>query len=420
MLRRLLAATLLLATPGVASAQQGEPAVAAAPRGGPERVPPLGRAIALARERAASVVAARGQLGVARAAHVGARLSSLQNPYFEILAQRGTSGTQDLAISGTAWLPLEVSGQRDRRIAEADALVAWQTESVEAARAAAAADALRAYGNVSTAQARVKTLMDALSASRDEARIHKERVDAKDSTMSDLTLAQVEVARNAVALGEAKSDLARALSELARATGAPAYTAGDDLELRPPPPRLQDESGAERTAERSPLVTPLAREAEVHARVRDRFDREGSPPVSLMVTAGRGDLGETRYGAGVAFTWAATRRNQGEQARADSERARVLSEASARKQAIAAALRGIVAERAVIAETMDELSALGMPAAEASVSAAQALYKAGKGELLRVFSARRDLVQLRVRLIELASREWSLAADAAALTGDAP
>jgi cobalt-zinc-cadmium efflux system outer membrane protein len=55
-----------------------------------------------------------------------------------------------------------------------------------------------------------------------------------------------------------------------------------------------------------------------------------------------------------------------------------------------------------------------------AVEAAVQVQKAGKGELLRVLTARRDLALLRTRRLEMIRREWGIVSQAAALTGDLP
>lgn len=387
---------------------------------GAEPVPELARVLSLSRERAPSIARARGQAAAARAGYDGARLSPVANPYVEVQAQRGSAGaTRDVALQASLWLPVEVGGQRGRRVAEVDAQVAMADESLAASRAIAMADAVRAFGQVSTGVARVKALEESLVTSKDEARIYEERVAAKDSTVADLRLAELEVARNTVALLEARADLARALAELARATGAAEYAPTDGLPLRPPT-APQRGPQIDRALAGSPMVTVLDREAIYFSRVRDRQAREAQVPLNLILLGGRGDLGEARVGLGLSWTLPTFRANQGERARAEADRVRALSERDAQRRGLDATLRGLSAERAEVAKAIEVMAGAGVKSAEDSVDAAVALHRAGKGEVLRVFSARRDLVAARTRVLELVRREWQLAAEAVMLTGEAP
>ncbi len=393
---------------------------AAARADGAEAVPTLARVVELARERAPELARARGDVNAARAGYQGARLSQVANPYLEVQAQHGRNGaTRDVAVQASLWVPVEVSGQRGRRIAEIDAQVAYADESLAATRAAAMSEAVRAFGQVTTGTARVKALESSLVTWEEQAKIFEERVAVKDSTIADLRFAELEVARNKVALLEARADLARALADLARATGVAEYAPTDGLPLRPP---SAPERGPqiERALAKSPIVTVLDREAIYFSRVRDRQAREAQVPLNLILIGGRGDLGETRLGLGISWTLPTFRVNQTERARADADRLRALSTRDAQRRSIDATLRGVSSERVELSKAIDVMSDAGVKAAEASVEAAVALHRAGKGEVLRVFTARRDLVAARTRVAELALREWQLAAEAVLLTGEAP
>jgi hypothetical protein len=113
--------------------------------------------MSMAREQAPSVALARAEIGVGRAGYAGARLSPLANPYLEMIAQRGSMGTKDVAIQTQLFVPVEISGQRSRRIAETDALVAWQEANLGVSRAGASGEAVRAYGSAVVAAGRVRT-----------------------------------------------------------------------------------------------------------------------------------------------------------------------------------------------------------------------------------------------------------------------
>src|SRR5689334_12942331 len=71
-------------------------------------LPPLNAVVALARERAVSVVEAQREVAVANAGYAGARLSPLTNPYAEVFADRRLNGTGDVAVQGSVWFPVEV------------------------------------------------------------------------------------------------------------------------------------------------------------------------------------------------------------------------------------------------------------------------------------------------------------------------
>ena len=170
----------------------------------------------------------------------------------------------------------------------------------------------------------------------------------------------------------------------------------------------------------SPLVSALLREAGYLAALEDREAVEAHAPVNLIVSAGQGADGGARVGGGLAWTFPFLRRNQGARARARAERERSLAVASAVRRELMANLRGLTRERAQVLSALAELRLHGEPAAQAAVDAALAIERAGKGELLHVVTARRDLVSVRASGLALQEREWDLLARLVSLTGRNP
>lgn len=386
------------------------------PDGPGAAVPSLARVMELARARAPAVSVAGAEVEVGRASLVGARLLPLDNPYLEVFADRGTQGaTRDITVQSNLWLPVEVSGQRERREAEASALVAWRRAEVGSARAAALAGAVRAYGQLAVAEARIRTLAELADVAREEAAYYQGRLDAGDVTIADAQLAELELAKHRVALAEGRADRVRALTALGLATGA-TYTDGPSGGPEPPPPR----GAPAPNAGALPAVKVSEAQARYHAREKDRQAVEAHTPLNLILSMGRGDLGELRVGGGVAWTFPVLRRNQGEQARAEANRRKALLERDLKKKVAATTVAGLTRERAQVRKAIEAITKVAEPAAQAAVDAAVATQQAGKGDLLRVLSARRDLALLKARRLELLQREWNLVGDLVAITGDLP
>ncbi len=411
----LAAAALATGLSGVATAKERDPVEAPADEGSPT----LGRVMTLAKQNAPAVLVARAEINVARSAYAGARLPPLGNPYLEVVANRGMMGaTKDVSLQGTLFMPIEFTGQRGKRIAEADALVALSEASLEAARAGVLADSVRAFGAAAVASARVRTFEGIVAVSKAEAEVYKARLDAGDATEQDEKLAKLELARNTVLLEEAKADVTRALTDLARLTAA-RWSAAPDASLAEPPPLPAPPPADKLAANKSPLVLVPAKEADLHARIRDRHKAEAWPPFSLLLQAGRGDLGEARFGGGIGFTFPLARANQAEIAKAEADKARALLERDVRTRVIAVTLAGLAAERAQVKKALTELNT-AEPAAQAALDAAIATLRSGKGETLRVLTARRDLALLKVRRLDLYLREWGILSEIVALTGALP
>lgn len=420
-MKRVFFALSLLGTLGLARSAGAEteparsPVVAERAR---EPLPSLARVIALARERAPSVVVGRAELGVARSAFSGARLAPVTNPSVSVLFDKGTMrATKDVTVSGTLVLPVEVSGQRSTRIAEAEALVDLQSAELESKKALATAEAVRLYGVVAESAERKRVLDGIVAVAGREAEVYRARLSSGDATETDAQLARVELAKNVVLAREARADLERALAELERLVGK-RFEAPDGAAVEPPPPaRLAVAAGSPAS---SPFVRALEKEAAYHAKAKERASREAFAPLDFIITAGRGDLGEARFGGGLAWSLPVARRNQAEQARADASRVRADVEKEQRSRFVALALSALAQERAEVREASELLASEALPAAQASVDAAIATVGAGKGELLRVLTARRDLASIELRRVELLAREWSIVSDTVALTGELP
>lgn len=384
-----------------------------------EAFPTLARAVELARERAPEAVSRAALVDVARAGLVGARLPALDNPYLEVFSDRGLeqNATRDVTLAANLWLPVELAGQRGKRIAEVDALVRWQGASSGAAKARAAGEAVRAYGAAVVAGARVRAYEDIVAVAKAEASVYEARLAAGDATLYDERLARLELARTSVLLVESRAELSRALGALGALTQTSFERPLAGASIEPPQPKKLD---PERAAKVAPEVETSKHEAAYFARASERARAEAYPALNLIVSAGRGDLGEARVGGGVAWTFPMLRRNQGEVARSKAESARAGLEGRAKQGAIAAVLLALDDERSHVREASGRVERDSFPAASASLEAATQTQSAGKGESLRVLTARRDLILVRMRKLDLAAREWELLAAQVALSGALP
>jgi cobalt-zinc-cadmium efflux system outer membrane protein len=314
-----------------------------------------------------------------------------------------------------------VSGQRSRRLAENDRLREWRGAELMEASVDSAATMVGRYGRAVVAAERTRFLETIVEISRQEASLYGARLAAADVTVRDAKLAGVDLSRNRMALGAARSDLARALADVARLLGGP-------LELAPPVADMPSPSGPwelaarepQRILDQNPRLLALSREAEYFRTQAARESVEGHAPLNLILSAGEGADGSARLGGGLAWTFPLLRRNQGEQARAFAERERALDVADGLRRELLAALRGLVEERTQVRRALEELKEHGEPDAEAALEAARSTERAGKGDLLHVVSARRDLVSVRASGLDLEQREWSLLAELVSMSGRIP
>ena len=418
-----LAAFIVLTALLVVTVGEGGRVAAAEHPIAPTDFPSLQWVLRTASERAPEVIAGRGALEAANATMTGARLSPFTNPYVEVFADRRASASRvgpGTILQSNLWIPVEISGQRDRRVAESEALSTWKRTELQAATALSTGRALAAYGSVVIAAERIRVLTAVLAASKDEATYYEGRFQHGDATVRDAKLAAVEVARNSVALQQARADLTRALVGLATLLGAPSIPApreGTPLPTKPPWPRV---TSWEQLAVRAPLVVAAEREAGYFDRLEHREGVEAHSPFNLIVSAARDEVGAARFGGGLAWALPTFRRNQGERARARAEQRRALEQRQIDEVRTYATLRGLAEERRQVEEAVVDLRERGEPAAEAALEAALGLHRAGKGDLLHVLTARRDLALMKVGGLSLVLREWTLAAEFVTLTGEMP
>jgi hypothetical protein len=212
-------------------------------------------------------------------------------------------------------------------------------------------------------------------------------------------------------LEEGRAELTRALAELERLTGEAYVTPPSALERVPPIDLPAAVEGA-------PALAVSRAEATYYARAKERARREGiAGAPSLMLNAGRDELGGARVGAGLAYALPVPRRNQGEQARADAERARAATEEQLNRRVLGARLRGLVKELDRVRGALRVLGVEAEPAAVAAVEAAQEMQRAGKSDLIPVLVSRRELGLLRLRRLDLVLREWTIVSELTAITG---
>ncbi|MDX2021197.1 MAG: TolC family protein [Deltaproteobacteria bacterium] len=401
----------------------GKLAVAAPlpPQPAPQEFPPLSWVLETARKRAPDVVSQQGALRVAEATMVGARLIQLGNPYLEVFADRRSSGGAGLNLQANLWLPLDLSGQRGRRVSESEALTSWQRTGLQASVAIAEGKALATYGAIMVAMERARFLSALVRAAKDEASYYEGRFEHGDATVREAKLAAVEVVRNTVALEEVRADLTRALTELATLLGVPRLPDPTGALQSPPSQVWADvEATAAELAAKSPAVLAAAQEADYFHAVRRRQAVEAHAPVNFILSAGRGEMGDALIGGGLSWTFPALRRNQGEQAQATAQQNRALAERQVNEVRTYATLRGIAEEHTEVQKALHDIQQNGEPAAQAALDASIALHRAGKGDLLFILSARRDLALMNASALLLVLREWNLLADFVALTGKTP
>ena len=399
-------------------AHAAEPATTERVDANAPEVPTLERVLALAMSRAPELRISQSTVEASRSSLVGARLWPVQNPYVEVVATRGFGGLgQGTNLTGTAWLPFEISGQRGRRIDEAESLIGMKVADLERTRANVRAAAVRYWGRALVESARIQTLTQIEASAEAEAKAFRARRDVGDATERDAQLAEVERARHGVLIEEARATLDGAMGGLTRLTGRK-WLVPQALKVHPP---LKIENlRASIAAAQSPLVQAPRIESNFYAKVDARLARDATGPLSVIVTGGRGEVGETLLGAGLGWSFPTFRRFQGERARAQAEQQRSLFESGVIRKDIETQLETIIREITGTRRALAVLENQALPAARAARQAAEGMFRFGKIDMLGLLVSRRDEALLQLSRLDLAEQEWNLAAVWAELTGEVP
>lgn len=386
--------------------------------------PTLEVAIQKAREHALIVAEAQGELGVANAQLVGAKVSSLANPYSEIQVDRPFSDgprnapPQVQALSFT-YFPLDIAGQRGKRIAEAEQLIGWKKMGLVNAAALATGDVVSAYGEYVISSSRVTQAEAGEVTAREEAKYFEGKFAAKDTTLYEKSIADAEVARWVQAKAEAELRASQSRARFMQLTGDPGERPPEAVSVLPPNLRgTWDDALIAKAVDRAPLVANLVAERQYWDASIARYEREKIPPVSFEVIAGRGGNGELRLGGGAVITLPITRRYQGEIARAEHGRLHAMRHLDLYRNVVRARL--VAARDAIgsVQKALEELDKNGIPALERALQSAMEAFRAGKIDITRAMLARRDLAIAKARRLDIIEAAWRAYSDLIIFSGD--
>lgn len=387
-------------------------------------LPTLEVAIQRARAQALVVADAEGELGVARGQLAGARASALGNPYTDVQIDRplGNATGQSLQALTFTYFPVDIAGQRGKRVDEAERLIDWRKLGLVDARAVATGEVVSAYGEYVVSAARVVEASTGEATAREEARYFKGRFEANDTTLYEMSIAEAEVARWVQSRAEAELRVANSRARFGQLTGISSPDKPSaDVPLLPPTLRGPwDDGYLASVIDKAPIISRLAAEKNYWGASIERYEREKIPPVSFEILAGHGSMGEARLGGGVVITYPITRRFQGEIRRAEEGRTNAARRLELFRGIVDARLRAARDAIASIRKALEELDKQGVPALERAVHASVEGFRAGKIDLTRAMLARRDLAVARARRLDLLEAGWRAYADLVIFTGELP
>lgn len=383
--------------------------------------PTLESSVLEAQRRSEGVVRAQGEVTIAQANQIGARVSKFGNPYLDFQVDRGST-TKDVQALGYLYTPMEIFGQRGARMDEADAMEHWRKVGLADAKSIATGEVIATYGAIQVAAERLAIAEKGEQSARAEAAYFEGRFAAQDATVYDRSLAQAELSRWLQTKAEAILKLTQARTVLLRLTGNSGWTEQATV-IAPKPPELRHEwtrGYVGQVTEKSPALRQSRAESSYWEQSKKRWQAERRMPLELTLIAGRGDPGDLRMGAGFLLQFPVFRRYQGDIAKAEAQQAYVQRLQPVLKTSIQAQLEGAQLALKSMLEALRGLDEDGIPAGEKAVEASFESYKRGKIDLLQVLLARRELALAKSRRLDLLESAWRAYADLAALSGDWP
>jgi cobalt-zinc-cadmium efflux system outer membrane protein len=365
---------------------------------------------ALARAKAASpeVTRARFALREADAHRVGAGIVMPQNPRLAVDARPLISGGSGrMGYGATLDFLFDVGGAPRARLREAARLSSLAEADLATSRSSARVRALSSYVRSRLSELRITEADAALVVARRVLDATERRVNAGAGSELDASSAQLEVAELEAARMAFERDQATSLMDLRDALD---LTSDVALTLTSPvvePPAVAEVSGlVERALTTHPELKALKARVALLNATEERLRAEVFPRVGFYAGVDAAPLSPTYGVLGLSVELPVAQRNQNQ--RAVSARARESAQADLELEsrflarAVLAALDSYESSR----RELERLSTRAIPAAERTLSFAEAGFQAGRFDVFRLLAAARDSLRVRASRIDAIEAAW--------------
>lgn len=393
----------------------------ALPGFGQERVLTIDEALALARDRAASVVLAQGRTAEARARQDQAGRRFQENPTVEVNGGYRRAGQAEkddfLDFEAAVTQDLSAGRQRTARLAGTQAALDRAEAEVAEARRLLLRDVRTTFARALAAHDRARFLERSAQAADDLLTTTERQFDAGEATALALNRSRIAAASARAEQGTAEAEGDAALAELKALLG---LSAGETVEIR-------GNLASPSPVELDPLLAGLDQRPDLRALAAEL--REAEAEVLLGRSMARPELGVRGalareegaeiVTAGVFVTLPI--HNRGQQTVAVGE-----ARATALRQALAAARRAAEAEvrgrHAALTRQLAavrELETTALPALDDNESLALKSFEAGEIDLGELLLIRREILETRLawleRLLDASLTRFELESAAGAL-----
>ena len=365
-------------------------------------------ALARAKADGPEVTRARFAAREADAKRVGAGLVMPVNPRLAVDARPLISGgSSSLGYGATLDFLFDVGGAPRARVREAARWSAVAQAELAMSRTSARVRALSGYVSAQIAELRIIEADAALVVARRVLDATQRRVNAGAGSELDAASAQLQVAELEAARMAFERDRATSLMDLRDALDLESDVS---LTLTSPVSELPqvDEVNAllQRALTEHPELKAIQARVALWSATEERLRKEVFPKVGFYAGVDSAPLSPTYGVLGLSVELPVAQRNQG--LRAQSARARESAEADlaleARllRRAVLAALGSYESSR----RELDRLSTQAIPAAERTLSFAEAGFQAGRFDVFRLLAAARDSLRVRASRIDAIEAAW--------------
>jgi cobalt-zinc-cadmium efflux system outer membrane protein len=361
-------------------------------------------------EQAPEVVTAQHAIRQAEARRVGAGVIMPTNPRISVDARppiHGGGGYRETGYGAMLDLLFDAGGAPAARVAEADREAGVARADFVFDRAEARLRAFAAYVQTQVAELRIAEARSALEISRRVLSAAQRRVTA--GAASDLEAASAELDVALLQASEASFIRQRDmhLMSLRDVLDLGATVAVDLTSPVDEPPRLADAKVyVDRALQHHPALAALNARVHLLDSTEKRLEREVFPRVGVYAGVDAAPLSPMYGLLGLSLELPFAQRNQGPRAvtaRArEGVRSRIELEARRLSRDVVAAWNAYEARRL----ELERITLHAMPAADRTLSFAEAGWRAGRFDLFRLLTAARDALKVRASRIDVLEAAW--------------
>jgi cobalt-zinc-cadmium efflux system outer membrane protein len=293
--------------------------------------------------------------------------------------------------------PLEIGGQRGRRIEVAKQEASLLDLEITALERAVRKDVRKAFYGYMAARATTAQRAEVLGLTKRLKEIAQTRFDAGDIPQLEVFQADLEVSRAQAELTVQQQEEKVTLSKLNALLNEPAETQWDITSGLEDAPTMQTLSDLiSRAAQTNPDLAHLAQEIRVEESRRSLLKAERIPNLTVEFGSDFNSPPDFRAGprGGLSMELPIFTRNQGELSQSSALLRALESESTATRRAVAARVEAAYYEWVTRQTQVDLYRGTLVPAARRLEGLAEESYRAGKANLLTVLAAQRDVQEV--------------------------